>query len=186
MDKMAALASDFTNQTALVYDTEGNHLISTYVISHDREARQVVLDSMPKEINPNDNCKLIILTSPTPCEFTGKVKKLGGSTYVALFQGHEKESRDTPRYPVSNPALVTAFIEDGQVYHIQTPIKISLINISTTGIRFRAPYYSFEVNDEFQMDLYIGNNQKKVTAKVVNNIDGTDSTDYGCRFLMIE
>jgi len=184
---MPPLSSDFTNHTALVYDTAGNHLISTFVESHDREARQVVLNQMPEEIKANENCRIIILTSPTPCEFTGKVKKLGASFYVALFQGQEKETRDAPRYPVSNPALISALVEGGQIHRIQTPIKVTLINISTTGIRFRAPYYSFEVDDEFQMDLYIGSNQKKVTAKVVNNVDNkTDSSDYGCRFLLIQ
>ena len=183
--KMAALSSDFTDHTVLIYDTYGNYLNSSFVTSHDKEARQVILEKIPEELRANENCKLIILTSPTPCEFQGKVKKMGANFFIALFQGQEKESRDAPRYPVSNPALITALIEDEQVYGIQNPIKVSLINISTTGIRFRAPYYSFEIGDMFQMDLFIGNKQKKVTAKVVNNVDSTDTSDYGCRFLLI-
>jgi len=184
---MAALSSDFTNHTVLLYDLGGNHLISTSVTSHDREARQVVLSEIPEDIKTNENYRLIILTSPIPCEFLGKVKKSGGNFYVALFQGQEKEGRDAPRYPVTTPALITAHVDGDKLYYIQTPIKVVLINISTTGIRFRAPYYSFDVGDEFQMDLYIGSNQKKVTARVVNNVDkNTESSDYGCRFLLIQ
>ena len=185
---MAALASDFTDQVVLVYDTYGNHLISTTVTTHDRDQRHVELETMPNVLKSNDNCKLIILTTPTPCEFQGKVKKLGGSFYLALFQGQERESREAPRYPVNTPALITALVENGVAHGIQTPIKVVLINISTTGVRFRAPYYSFEINDEFQMDLFIGNNQKKVTARVLNLVDSnkTESSDYGCRFLLIQ
>jgi len=184
---MAALSSDFTDHTVLVYDTYGNYLNSSVVTSHDREARQVELEKLPEELNANENCKLIILSSPTPCEFQGKVKKLGAGFYIALFQGQERESREAPRYPVATPALITAHIIDDQVYGIQTPIKVKLINISTTGIRFSAPYYSFDHGDLFQMDLFIGKTQKKVTAKVVNNVDNNDDTsDYGCRFLLIQ
>jgi len=184
---MAALTADFTNHTTLVYNTNGTHMISTSVTSYDRDARYVYLAKMPKELNINDNCKLIILTSPTPCEFMGRVKKFGGSLYIALFQGQEKESRESQRYPVSNPALITALFENGEAHRVQTPIKVMLINISTSGIRFRAPFYSFEVGDEFQMDLYIGNNQKKITAKVINSMDQKDNlSDYGCLFLLVQ
>jgi len=184
---MAVLSSDFTDHTVLVYNTAGVHLVSTVVMTHDKEARQIVLESMPSQLRINENCRLIILTSPTPCEFLGKVKKLGANTYIALFQGQEMEDRDTPRYPVNTPALITALFEDGQVYRVQTPIKVVLLNISTTGIRFRAPYYSFDVGDMFQMDLFIGRKQKKVTARVVNIIDqSSNSSDYGCRFLLIQ
>ena len=184
---MTGLTSDFTDHTVLVYNTEGVHLVSTVVISHDREARHVVLESMPRELRINENCRLIIITSPTPCEFLGKVKKLGAVTYVALFQGQEMEGRDAPRYPVSNPALITALIEDGQAHRIQTPVKVALLNISTTGVRLRAPYYSFDIGDMFQMDLFIGRKQKKVTARVVNTEDhNTNASDYGCRFLLIQ
>jgi len=185
--KMAALASDFTGHTILVYNTEGTHLVSTFVTAHDRDSRQVFLESMPNELKINENCRLIILTSPTPCEFLGRVKKLGGNRYIALFQGQEKESRETLRYSVNNPALITAFLENGEPYRIQTPIKVVLINISTTGIRFRAPYYSFEIGDEFQMDLFIGSKQKKITAKVINSVDQSSNTsEYGCHFLLIQ
>jgi hypothetical protein len=184
---MAALSSDFTDHTVLVYNTEGAHLVSTVVMSHDREARHVVLESMPGQLKINESCRLIILTSPTPCEFLGKVKKLGSGTYIALFQGQEIEDRDTPRYPVSTPALITALIEDGQAHRIQTPVKVVLINISTTGVRLRAPYYTFDIGDMFQMDMFIGRRQKKVTARVVNTADqSADSSDYGCRFLLIQ
>jgi len=184
---MTGLSSDFTDHTVLVYNTEGVHLVSTVVMSYDREARHVVLESMPRVLKINETCRLIILTAPTPCEFLGKVKKLGAVTYIALFQGQEIEERDAPRYPVSTPALITALIENGQSHRIQTPVKVALINISTTGVRLRAPYYTFDIGDMFQMDLFIGRKQKKVTARVVNNEDlSADSSEYGCRFLLIQ
>jgi len=184
---MAVLAGDFTNHTALIYDIYGNYMISTTILTHDREAKQVIMERLPVELRVNDNCKLIILTTPTPCEFSGKVKRMGGNYYLALFQGQEKESREAPRYPVNTPALITALIENGQAHRIQSPIKVVLINISTTGIRFRAPFYSFEIGDLFQMDLFIGNNQKKVTAKVVNSVDHkNEMSDYGCIFILFQ
>jgi len=59
-----------------------------------------------------------------------------------------------------------------------------LLNISTTGVRFRAPYYSFQAGDKFKMHLTINNSRKELTAEVVNYIDNEPrSSDYGCRFI---
>jgi len=184
---MAALSSDFTDHTVLIYDAYDNHLISTIVRSHDRGAQQLQVNIMPDELKVNDDCKLLVLSSPIPCEYQGKVKKVGGNIFIAMFQGQEKESRSSARYPVSTPALIDALIVDNQLHPLQSPIKVILINISTNGVRFRAPYYSFESGDEFQMHLVISNNRKKITAEVVNFVDnGNTSSDYGCRFIGIE
>ena len=185
--RMSALASDYTGNTVLIYDTYGNHLASTTVKEHDRDAKQIRINSIPDGLSVNDECKLFILSSPAPCEFSGKVKKIGGNPFIGMFQGQEKENRGATRYPVTTPALITVQYINGKPYPLQTPLTVTLKNISTSGVRFTAPYYSLDVNDEFEMHLIINNARKKITAKVVNNLDGSkETTDYGCIFLTVE
>ena len=181
---MATLGSDFTDFTVLIYDMNGNHLVDTVITSHDRNSQQIQVAIMPEELKANDDCKLLILSSPIPCEYRGKIKKSGGSLFIAMFFGQEKESRGSTRYAVSTPALIDALIVDGKPYPLQNLVKVVLINVSTNGVRFRAPYYSFEVGDHFQMHFAVSNSTKKLTAVVVNSSDnGTTSSDYGCRFV---
>jgi len=184
---MSALTSDFNNQTVLIYDLKGNHLISTSIIEYDKGVKQIIVETLPETLKFNDSCKLIILSSPTPCEFSGRIKRAGNELCIALFQGQERENREAARYPVNTPALIPILVIDGEHHPVQTPIKIVLRNISATGVRFRAPYYSFDIGDELQMDLFIGNSQKKITARVVNIVDKEPVfSDYGCRFLFIQ
>ena len=184
---MSALGSDFTDNTIFIYDTSGIHLKDTSVTSHDRRTQHIQVGAMPAELKINDNCKLLIMSSPAPCEFLGKVKREGGNLYIAMFQGQEKESRGATRYPVTTPAMIDSFIVDNQEHPLQNPIHVVLINISTTGVRFRAPYYSFEEGDVFRMHLVISNNKRRITAEVNNYVDEElKHSDYGCRFLMIE
>jgi len=181
---MSALTGDFTNQTVLIYDTNGNHLISTHVVDYDKVVKQLTVHTIPEELKLNDTCKLLILSAPTPCEFGGKIKGTLHNPYIALFQGQTKENRDAARYLVTTPAIIPAYIIDSIVHPIQNPIKVVLINISTSGVRFRAPFYSFEIGDEFQMHFVINNNQKAMIAHVVNVKDNEPiSSDYGCRFI---
>jgi len=184
---MSALGSDFTGCTVFIYDVKGNHLADSVVTAHDRETHQIQVGTLPFEFKLNDGCKLLIMSSPAPCEFSGKFRRMGGNQYIAIFQGQERESRGSTRYPVKNPALVDAFIIDGQHHSIQTPVKVILINLSTTGVRFRAPYYSFDEGDELQMHMSVNNIAKRMIVKIINHVDSdADTSDYGCSFLLIE
>ena len=184
---MSVLDSDFTDCTVFIYNNSGTHLISTTIISHDRASKQIQVSVMPQGLKANDDCMLLILSSPSPCEYHGKVKKVGGNQYFAMYQGQEKESRTSKRYSVNTPAQIDALIIDDQPYLLQTPLKVSLLNISTTGVRFRAPFYSFENGDFFRMHFTISNSNKLLIAQIVNFVDNkTTSSDYGCRFKEID
>jgi len=185
---MSALVSDYTGNTVLIYNTDGFQITSAVIDDYDKHTKQIQFENLPDGLRINDECKLLILATPSPCEFSGKVKKVGGSIIIGMFQGQEKENRIATRYPVTTPALITTFIIDSKPHPIKNPIAVTLINISTSGVRFRAPYYSLETDDEFEMHLIINNTRKKITARVVNSLDGDNitHTDYGCSFLIVE
>ena len=183
---MSVLAGDFTGCSVLIYDTNGNHLSSTVIREHERKEQQIKVNLIPAQLKANDNCKVFIMSSPSPCEFSGKLIKEGGKLIIAMFQGQEKENRAATRYTVNTPANIEALIIEEQAYSLQTPVEVTLINISTSGVRFRAPYYSLIEKDIFRMNLVISNSQKTITAEVINNADkGTETSDYGCRFVEI-
>ena len=184
--QMAGINADFSDCTVFIYDEEGNHINDTVVTSHDRISRQLQVEVFPEELKINDRCKLFILSSPSPCEFKCKVKKAGGNTVLALYQGSEKENRAVKRYMVSTGALINALYCDGQSYPLQTPVKVELINISRAGVRFRAPFFSFQIGDMFQIDLVVKHKRRELAAEVINFIDNEPKySDYGCQFVNI-
>ena len=184
---MAALGSIYKDHTVLIYDTNNNHLTTTVVTEHDKASQLIQVRKMPKGLEINDDCKLLIMSSPTPCEYLGRVRKVGGIVTIAMFQGQEKENRGAARYPITAYAKIDALVIDGNSHTLQTPVNVALINISTSGVRFRAPYYSLVTGDTFMMHMVISNNKKRITTEVLNYVDnGQVSSDYGCRFLEIE
>ena len=181
---MAVLGSDLTGFSVLIYDTNGTHLGSTTVISHDRKTQWIQVKHIPSGLRTNDSCKLLVLSSPSPCEYQGKIKREGADSYIAIFQGQEKESRGATRYKVNTSALIDTLIYDRQPFSLHTPAKVDLINISTSGARFRAPFYSFIKGVIFQMHFTISGSQKMLVAEIVNYTDKEPaSSEYGCRFL---
>lgn len=181
---MAALTSNYEDAQILIYDLEGNKLSETVVTAHDKASSQIKVRTFPKGMKANDDCRLLILTSPAPCEYQGKLKKVGADMFIALFQGHEKESRTAARFTVTTPATIDLLICDGKPYELLSPVNVTLLNISTSGVRFRAPYYTLFEGSKFRLNMTISSAKKQLIAEVVNHLDkDTLSSDYGCRFV---
>jgi len=101
-----------------------------------------------------------------------------------MFKGQEREQRGAERYAVKLPAMIEELICDSRPYSLHTPLEVELINISKTGVRFSAPFYSLTDGDRFRMRLTISDKDKQLITEVTNHID-RDSvvSEYGCRFL---
>ena len=181
---MSVLNVDYTNSQILIYDLDGNHLLDTKITSYDKVSKQIEVAVMPRELKVNDECKLFILTAPMPCEYQGKIKKVGGMFSIAMFQGQIKENRIAARYKVNTPATIDTYVSKGQHYPLLSPIKVRLINISTSGVRFRAPFYSLTDGDTFRINMNISGGNKSLIAEGVNHLDNEpEHSDYGCRFV---
>jgi len=182
---MAVLSGDYTGNSILIYDDAGSHLGSTVVTRHDKTVLRIELLDVPPLLTVGSCCRLLILSSPSPCEYHGRVRKEGLRTYIAMYQGHERENRSAVRYKISCPALIENLICDDHPYSLHTPLEIMLIDISKIGVRFGAPRYSLSDGDRFQMRMKISDTEKILIASVVHHIDiDSGSSEYGCRFLI--
>ena len=182
---MKGLSGDHTNCSVLIYDTEGNHLESTVITEYDKIALRIEVEKMPMALGTGAGCRVLILTSPSPCEYQGRVVKDASRRSIALYQGQEKENRNAVRYKVSLPALIEFFISEGRAYPLFSPLEVKIINISKSGIGLRAPGNSFLNGDRFQVQMKISENEKLLIAEVIHQKDVDNaSSEYGCRFLI--
>jgi len=95
------------------------------------------------------------------------------------------ENRDSARYNIYTEVLIENLVCDGRAYPLFTPLKVALVDVSTSGARFSGPSYAFTDGDRFQMRLKIGESYKILIADIVDHTDLEDNTsEYGCRFLI--
>ena len=169
----------------MIYDEAGNHLGSTIVTDYNKNALVIEVEEIPPVLGNGERCRLLILSSPSPCEYQGRVTKMGARKTIAMFFGQEKESRGAVRYMLSCPALIENLVYENHAYQLHTPLEIKLINISQSGVRFRAPVYALLDCDRFQMRLKISDNDKLLIADVKNHFDDDfGASEYGCYFLI--
>jgi len=182
---MSSLSSDFTGCSVLIYDEAGAQPASSVILNYNRSTLRIEVKEIPRTFEAGSVYRLLILSSPSPCEFQGRVVKEGNRKSIAMFFGHEKENRSSVRFKVKFPALIENLICDGKAYPLLTPLDVILINISQSGVRFRTPGNALSNGDRFQMKMLINNTAKLLIADVVNHIDQVNgSSEYGCRFLI--
>jgi len=183
--QMKGLSGYYTGHTVLIYDTDGNHLDSTTITSYDKMALRIEVQALPSVFSSGAGCRVLIMTSPSPCEYQGRALREGTRLYIAMYQGQEKESRGAERYKINSSAVIENLVCDGRAYPLLAPLEITLVNISKSGVRFRAPLNSLSDGDRFQMRMKISDSDKLLIADVINHHDIDEQTsEYGCQFLI--
>jgi len=182
---MRPINCDYTGCSVLIYDEAGKHLCDTVVTYYNRITLLIEVGETPESLEEHDICRLLILTSPTPCEYKGRIILIGKNKLFAMYDGKESEKREESRYIVKLPALIENYICDDKVYPLHTPLNVEMINISKNGARLRMPSYALSNGDRFRMCVTINDRHKNVIAEVKNQThDGAEVSEYGCRFLI--
>ena len=181
---MKALSGDYTGCAVLIYDMEGNLLCSTSVTDYDKTILRIEVAELPPSDSAAIDCKLLILTSPTPCEYHGKILREGKRRLIAMFRGQERELRGAERYAVRTKALIEDYISEGSVYPLYAPLEVELMNISRSGVRFISANFALCDGDTFRMRIKFSDKDKLLAAEVTNHFDRDSKvSEYGCRFL---
>ena len=170
--------------TALIFDEDGNELGESFVNSIHNNNMHINLEKLPKALKIGSVCKLLILTSPQPCEFNGKVVIGGKANIVAIFQGRERSKRNDVRYRTNTVAQIDCLISEGKEYPLLEPIDVTVKNISRKGVRLSAPHNTLMQGNIIKLILSLTNTIEFLMVEVINltKLSATKS-EYGCRFL---
>jgi len=182
---MKSLNSDYTGCSIFIYDESGNQLNRTLVTYYNKRILRIEVEEPPLALDAGDACKLLIMTAPKPCEYQGRIIRIGRRKPIAMYSGKELENRAETRYKVKLPATIENYICDGSAYPMHVPLDVELTNISKGGTRIRTPYNALSKGDRFLMRMDISGRNKLLIAEVRNLFDvGSEASEYGCKFLV--
>ena len=178
-------SENYVDCAVLIHNQNGELLSKTKVTDYDRKNKMIKVEQMPTPGN-NEILKLFILSQPSPCEYKGRVVRIGRDKEIALFGGEEKELRQAVRYKVNFPAQIIGVVEQGELKPAKPPIDIKIIDISTHGFKFFDKMHDWHDGDLLHVQLLMGETHKEWVVKVVrlNSIDDAE-IEYGCRFLLV-
>lgn len=175
---------DFSECNVIVYDNEKKVLVNVEILEHIADENMIVVENV-KELVEGTLCSLLILATPTPYAYDGRIRTYNRRKIIALFNGEAKESRKDIRYMVDLPVHIVSLIHDGKPYPMHKEVSANLVNISRGGIRIRTAFNALSYDDRFQMRLNPEYTGKMLAAEVIHRFDEPpEYSEYNCRLLI--
>ena len=176
------MAFNFVGCAVYINDEYENLLAESTVTAHNKYNSIIDIKYVP-ELKDQGKYNLLILASPSPYTYSCIADVQRRDIKLKLFHGGKKEQRSTVRYAVNGSVAIIAYIDEGRVFKLHSPMEAVLVNISQGGVRLRMKPNSLLVGDTITMYIKVGEAPKLLTATVVNTKDNEGSAEYGCRLV---
>ena len=180
------MASKYNNCNVVIFDEDNNLLANAKVWEHDAKENSIELLNHPPELEAGMRCNLLILSEPSPYKCKGIVRKELGRMFIYITGEMPRHGRQDRRYDVNIPVCVEGLVCDGEMREIPQPVEASLVNISVSGIRLRAPSNCLHTGNIFKLRLKSNDLEKLMTAMVVNQHDTDKHSEFGCKLVNVK
>lgn len=177
---------DYQGCRIFIHDKNGKDVACTTITEHKKDFMIITVNGIFNELINNDYVTLLIITSSNVYEYRGTLRgtsHVAGTMDFALYKGHVKKTRAATRYPINTNANVKHLVIKTNLYPLLNPIKVFIVNLSTSGALIRAKQNCFAMNAVIEIELIINGNTTMIYGRIVRivNIDSTTS-EYGCEF----
>ena len=178
---------DFTDCKVLIFDTDGSLLLETKVQAYNKSSMHIEVAKLPESWG-QESLRVLIFSSPVPCEFQGRIFRLGSTKEIALFQGKDMELRSEGRYSVDMPAQIEGVFEGENFSYYISPLKVILKNISISGVGIYSEAANFVKGQALQLKMSVGESHQIIKIKIVHGtkIPGEKGTYYGCNIQFVK
>lgn len=174
-----------------ISDEEGKTLTNSLIREYDQGHRIITIPTLNNVNILNKIVGVRIVTEDAICEYRGRVfrSRLDALMLdISLFKGQElSEGRASKRFYANASAFVIFMVVDNKKMPLLSPLAVTVVNISATGVLLRARSYALSQGDTIEIDLNIDGNPLVIQGKVVriNTSLGNDS-EYGCKLIAVK
>ena len=179
------LEKDLRGRRIIIKSLDDQKLIAdTGISNYDAENSIVRVSAADVPDRKCEQINALIFGNESLYEYVGSIRKtvIANEIEILLGKSREKEDRSQSRYKISMTALISNMFITGWNITLRKPIEVETINISSSGILFRADAGSFYIGSEFMLSLEIEERAMNFKCEVVRIQNSTIRTEeYGCK-----
>jgi len=183
---MVHLTEDFQGCEVIIFNDEGDHIIKTVITMYDKRARALRIQEELRDIKKGDRLNILITYQGGVSEFSGTA---GGTINflreIFLFNVRRREGRGATRHPINTPAVIKNLYDGRELVPLPSPLDVTLLDISKTGILIKAPVGHFGLGDTLELHINIKDKDREtiiyVTVMRTEPIDIYES-HFGCKY----
>ena len=169
----------------LIYDKKRNLIAETIVTGYGKEEMYIEVSEGLENTLPGTLLRLLILHPDSVSEFSGKLTSIRQGIYEISIHGQRKrEARNSPRFLVRLDATVRNFVVDSKAVRIRNPIKVKIMNISSTGISLQSKDLHLSKGVMLSVEFTLLGKSTMILCKVIREPSGDDEPhSFGCQII---
>lgn len=177
------------NCRVLIKDTKRERVIADTKIQEFNAHKNMIRISV-SSLNSVDDDQIYILVFGQEgiYEYNGYIRRpiIANEVEVVLSARREKKDRASQRYELEIAGEVEAVSVNHQKVYLRKPIPVTTINFSAVGVLFQSMAQSFDVGDQLELFLNMGESGMYGEYQVVRTQNSNyDSEEYGCRMIQM-
>ena len=180
---MAKSSNQFTDALVVIHDSEDNFIAQTVVTGFDRSEMYIEITEGMGKIKPGTRLHLLIIHDDGASEFYGTLKCVRQGIYeIPIFGERKRDARGSERHPLNADATIREIIISSETIALRDPVRVTIENISKTGVLFKSVYLRFVVGVVPQIEFNIQGRDTVLRAEIVREQQNDDDTySFGCQ-----
>jgi hypothetical protein len=180
-----AVKTSFVDCPVIIYGDDNEYITKAIIAEHYTDDMIIRVSDELKNLEVNTQLDLIILHPASTNKYKGITRKVrGGMREIALFNEVKRGARSGSRHTLNAPAFIKSTLEDTKRKVLPEPLKITIVDISTTGVFIKSPKYRFKAGDVLEIEMTIQNRASLLYGKIIRTqADDDGLAGFGCKFV---
>ena|GEM_PF-1344686 len=182
---MQGISGSLRDCPIIIYDIEYNHIAHAIIVSHDRVYNIIEISKPLEFLEIGTRLNLLIIAHDGAAEFRGTLRNLLNTGHeIALFNKRSRKARAAPRHKLDSPAVITKIVTLTAKIPIEPPLRVTVGNISASGILIKSCYRQFETGTFLELHINIHGRNAILNVSVVREFKTEEGDiDYGCKLV---
>ena len=168
-----------------IYDNDRNLIAETVVTGYGRDEMYLEVMEGLQDIPIGTRLRLLVIHANSVSEFSGKLSGLRQGIFEISIHGQQKrDSRGSPRFKFNIPALINNFVVDSEVVKLNSPIRVTIQNISSTGLMIESKELPLVAGTVLNVEFKLHGRDTIILCKVIREpAKGFNPDSFGCQIV---
>lgn len=177
------IAENFADALAFIYNRNDALIAKTSVTGYNRGRLFVREVDGLTAVKPGAGLHILVVHASGASEMSGTLRKtFQGICAISVYDELKRDVRTSVRRTLNTSAIISDMVTDSEVPAIDSPIPVTIENMSTSGVLIVSQDTRLPIGALLQMEFRTNGKTGIIYGEVVREQRPTDETyRYGCQ-----
>ena len=169
----------------IIYDQDKKFIAETVVTGYGKDEMYIEVSEGLGNTATGTLLRLLVIHPDGVSEFAGKlVSKRQGIFEISIHGQRWRDARSSKRFSFHIPATISTFIVDSEVVRLTTPLNVTILNISSTGLMLESKDLPLAEGISLNLEFKLRSRNTVMLCRVIREpSEGSPPDQFGCKII---